>query len=100
MTIRTGGECEWPDAVITHRVPTLEDACHMVCQCAAPPFVTFGSPSFSSFTITDRFVLARQGRKGVFPSLLLSPSPSARKPHPKILESRKAMYARYEDSDS
>jgi hypothetical protein len=27
MTIRAGGEREWPGAVMAHRIPTLEDAC-------------------------------------------------------------------------
>lgn len=50
------GECEFPGAVMVHRVLTFEDACHMMCWRAESPSSLFGSPPFASFTTSDRFV--------------------------------------------
>ena len=34
MTVRTGGKCEWPGAVIAHWTPTFEGVCLLyACYC-------------------------------------------------------------------
>ena len=54
MTSLTG--CDLPGSVMTHRVPTLDDACNMMFLCADPPSSLLTHLSFLLWT-SDLFVL-------------------------------------------